>query len=96
MARFVLSAKAAAALRDIARYPAEQWGQDQTRLYLDALEARLSALAETPGAGRLRPELAEGLRFFPFESHVVFFVEIAGGIAIVRLLHRRRDVEGQF
>lgn len=96
MARFVLSANAARDLRDIARYTGEQWGPEQARLYLDALEFRLSALAETPGAGRLRPELAEGLRSFPFESHVAFYVETADGIAVVRLLHRRWDVEGQF
>lgn len=96
MARFTLSAAAAADLRDIAAYTTEQWGAAQASLYLDALEARLGALAETPGAGRLRPELAAGLRSFPFESHVVFYVETGGGIAVARILHRRRDVEGQF
>ena len=91
MTRFELSRLAVADLDAIADHTADRWGNEQARVYLDALEARLTQLACRPLVGRKRDELAPGLLCFPFESHVVFYIATDFGIAVVRVLHERQD-----
>ena len=78
MTRFELSRLAVADLDAIADYTADRWANEQARVYLDALRARLT-------------QLASGLLCFPFESHVVFYIVTDFGIAVVRVLHKRQD-----
>ena len=91
MPRFHLSREALSDLNDIADYTLERWGKEQARVYIDALHGRLTELAHQPLLGRVRPELAEDLLCFPFESHVVFYTRTNFGIAVVRVLHKRQD-----
>jgi toxin ParE1/3/4 len=51
---------------------------------------RLSALAEQPRMGRLRPELGAGVRSFTVENHLIYYRH-DGEILIARVLHGRRD-----
>jgi toxin ParE1/3/4 len=89
--RFELSRAAVADLDAIADFTVDRWGKEQARVYLDALEARLTQLANRPSIGRKRDELAPGLLGFPFESHVVFYTATDFGTAVVRVLHTRQD-----
>lgn len=91
MTRFDLSREAAADLNGIVDYTVERWGKSQARVYVDALQGRLTELAHQPQLGRKRDELAEGLLSFPFESHVIFYQHAAFGITVVRILHKRQD-----
>jgi len=44
--------------------------------------------------GRKRPEiLEEGIRSFPAESHVIFYIALQGGIELVRVIHGSQDLE---
>lgn len=61
--------------------------------FLDRLEAMAFKLAETPGMGKDRPELAPALKSFPVENYVLFYREIVNGIALVRVLRCSRDVD---
>jgi toxin ParE1/3/4 len=64
--------------------------------FLDVLEGKFQLLAESPGIGRLRPELAPELRAFPVEAYLVFYRQAPSGIEIVRVLHGARDIEAVF
>jgi toxin ParE1/3/4 len=64
--------------------------------FLDMLEGKFLLLAESPGIGRLRPELAPDLRAFPVEDYLLFYRQAATGIEIVRVLHGARDIEAVF
>jgi len=46
--------------------------------------------------GRLRDELADGLRSFPVGRYVIFYRPIPKGIEIVRVLHGARDLDAIF
>jgi toxin ParE1/3/4 len=46
-----------------------------------------------PGAGRTRQELSPGIRSFAVSPHVIFYEVAAEQIAIVRILHGRRDAD---
>jgi toxin ParE1/3/4 len=43
--------------------------------------------------GRSRPELAPNLRSFPVGQYVIFYLPLAKGVEIVRVLHGARDFE---
>lgn len=64
--------------------------------WIDGLDASFARLATQPMMGRARPELAEGLRSFPYGRHVVFYVPTEDGIDVVRVLHSARDIDAAF
>lgn len=96
MASFVLTRAAYADLEDIESYTLETWGEAQRDRYISDLFEKFGVVAANPELGRLRPELAEGVRSLPHERHVVFYEIVAGRIHILRVLHHARDVEQQF
>src|SRR4051794_37849673 len=91
MADFVLAAAAHDDLEEIDRYTLQTWGTEQRSRYLSALFHEFENIAAKPHAGRLRPELAEGVRSMPLLAHVIFYELHAGRCYILRVLHQRRD-----
>ncbi len=59
---------------------------------LDRIEGVVTMLADNPGAGRARPELASELRSFPVGTVVLFYVPTRTGIELVRVLSGHRDI----
>jgi toxin ParE1/3/4 len=64
--------------------------------FLDRIDQKFRTLAQRPGIGRLRDELAEGLRSFPVGRYVVFYRPLPEGVEIVRVLHGARDLNAAF
>ncbi len=60
--------------------------------FLDYLNEQAQHLVEFPKSGRLRPELALGLRCFPVERYLLFYREQSSKIELVRVLHAARDI----
>lgn len=56
------------------------------------IEAKFNFLANTPFAGRSRPDLAENIRSFPSGSYVIFYVVVRTGVEVFRVLHGKQDV----
>ena len=59
---------------------------------LGEIYATFSMLADTPGAGRQRPELAAGMRSFPVAGYLVFYRYNTSILKIIRVLHAARDI----
>lgn len=59
---------------------------------LDAIDERCRVLVRQPMMGRARPELAPDLHSFPIARYVIFYVALAEGIEVVRVLHGARDI----
>ena len=72
-------------------YLAEHAGPTVADALLRRFDQKLQLLSEFPGTGRGRPELRPGMRSFPVGQYVLYFRPIPGGIALVRVLHGRRD-----
>ena len=64
--------------------------------WIDRLEEKLALWATQPMIGRSREELAPHLRSMPFGRYVIFFVPLADGLDVVRVLHGSRDVDPEF
>ncbi|MBL4622473.1 MAG: type II toxin-antitoxin system RelE/ParE family toxin [Immundisolibacteraceae bacterium] len=67
-------------LTHIVDYTLKTWWQDQAHSYIDGLEARAKSLAQTLQIAKLYPDIHEGLRCFPYESHLLYFIEATHGI----------------
>jgi len=64
--------------------------------FLDLLDQKCQALAETPKMGRARDDLGPGLRSFPVKRYVIFYRLRDGGIEVARVLSAYRDAEAIF
>ena len=54
-------------------------------------------LADTPLVGKICDEIRAGYKKFPIGSHIIFYKDGAGSsIEVVRILHKRMDVELNF
>jgi toxin ParE1/3/4 len=100
VAGFRFSRLAEADLLSIGDYTIRTWGEAQADRYIAELEDCCRRLAGNPGLGRSCDHIRPGLRRMECGRHVVFYRQEAGGILIVRLLHRsmlpeRHSIEDQ-
>ena len=84
-------ARAKTDLAEIWDYIADD-SEAQADAFIDRIDRKLVLLAENPTIGRMRDELAENMRSFPFDRYVIFYIATSNGIQIVRVLHGARDL----
>ena len=53
----------------------------------------LDLLAAHPDVGRVREDIASGVRSFPVKSYVIYYRKIERGVLVSRVLHGKRDQE---
>jgi len=92
MPRVLRTDRTEADLLEIWAYVARDNPRAADRVLAD-IAAACKVLAENPAVGRLREELACGLRSFAVGKYVVFYRLARGGIVVVRVLHGARDVQ---
>ena len=95
MARITRRPLAAADILDIWGHIAED-SIEQADRWVDKLDEKFGLIATQPLMGRMRDELATGLRSFPFGRYVIFYAPIEDGIDVVRVLHSARDIDAVF
>lgn len=95
MARVVRRLLAGADIAEIWDFIAED-SVTQADAWVDRLDNKLRLLATQPLMGRARDELSPGLRSQPFGRYVIFYVPLADGIDVVRVIHSSRDIEAVF
>jgi toxin ParE1/3/4 len=59
---------------------------------LDDIEEKLLLLADQPGVGPARSDIAPELRYSPVRRYLILYRQITDGIEIVRVVHGARDV----
>jgi toxin ParE1/3/4 len=64
--------------------------------WVDELGEKLELWAAQPMIGRMRDELAPGIRSLPFGRYLIFCMPMADGIDVVRVLHASRDIDNSF
>ena len=86
---------ALAAIEDIDRllvYTKTRWGDAQASTYFDGLEKQAKLLAEMPSLGKhYEPYKEKGVRVFPYEKHLIYYVESKNGIIIVHITHGNQE-----
>ena len=95
MSRLIRTARAEEDLIEIWMYVATD-NQVAAEKLVDQIDAKCQMLADSPGLGKARPDIAPDLRYFPVGRYLILYKEIPGGIEVVRLVHGARhllDVE---
>ena len=64
--------------------------------FVEKIDQKFQTLAARPNIGRLRDELAEGMRSFPVGRYIIFYLPLPDGIEVVRVLHSARDLSSIF
>ncbi len=60
---------------------------------IDTIHQEAQTLSLQPLMGRLRPELAEGVRSWPTSTrYILFYVQSDEGVTVLRVLHHARDI----
>lgn len=95
MGRVQISPEAEQDLLELWLYIAEDSPENADR-FLDRLDATAQRLANLRDLGRIRPELAPGLRSLPVDHYVLFYRPVADGIALVRVVRGSRDIDALF
>ena len=60
MTQYILSPNAQKSLRNIKVYSLEEFGEEQTIIYLKLIEKKLQMIVESPNIGRKREEIKKG------------------------------------
>ena len=69
---------------------------DAARRVHSRFRAAFRTIAHSPLIGRVRSELAEGIRSLPVENYVIYYRAVASTVRILRVLHGARDTRQLF
>lgn len=94
-ARLIIAPEAARDLDEVWFYIARNDPAEADR-FLDRLLETSRVLADMPGMGRRRPDLAVRMRCFPVGTFLIFYQILDDGIEVVRVLHGARNIEDEF
>ncbi len=78
-------------LASIVRFTRTTWGVDQARSYLEGLKRLTARLGAQPEMGTSCADLTPGLRAFPYQSHVLYYLVESDRLVVVRVLHKRMN-----
>lgn len=95
MAELLISPEAEEDLIDIWFYIAQDSPVNADN-YIDKLEQAGQKLADSPGMGVERGELAPQLKSFPVDRYILFYRVINTGVELVRVVRGARDLPAQF
>lgn len=84
-----------AASNDIAglyKFGIKNFGLDQARTYILALESFFKELAERPELAKDASSFAHNLKYYSYKAHVIFYViDNPNHIFVIRVLGKRMD-----
>jgi len=83
-----------AAQRDLSEiwdFTGERWDIRQAETYIDEIRAAIERVTEDPRRGHSCDEIRPGYRRYSIGSHLVFYIETADSVDLIRILHQRMD-----
>lgn len=96
MTRYRLAPRALADLKSISADTQREWGRQQRLKYQDDLEDCFKSLAQMPDIGRDVSHIRKGFRAYPKGSHVIYYIQEGGGIAVARILNQSQSTMRAF
>ncbi len=92
--KYEISVAADADLDEIWRYTDENWSLSQAIKYYDLIMDMIEELAISPGLGRSVSYGGKSFKWFPVESHLIFYNKTTDNqIEVIRILHKRMNVK---
>ena len=93
MLKLRLRPKAKNDLDRIWAFTSEYWGHTQATKYLEKIRHAFDLIASNPHIGQPREKILVGLQVFTVEKHMLCYLVDDHQIDVVRILHRRMDLE---
>ena len=79
-------------IRDLVTYTIDIWGKARAERYYAGLTRQAELLAEMPTPGKLYDQYqAEDVHVFPYEKHLIYYIEAPHGITILHVVHVNKD-----
>ena len=91
MKRYRLTPAAQRDLSAIWDFTQERWDTTQAEIYISEMRAAIERIAADPHRGRACDEIREGYRRYSIGSHLLFYIERADSVDVIRILHQRMD-----
>ena len=91
MSRYRLTPAAQRDLSSIWDFTEDRWDVRQAERYVNEIRAAIERVADDPQRGHTCDEIRAGYRRYGIGSHVLFYVEGADGVSVIRILHQRMD-----
>lgn len=91
MVNYSLSEKAVSDIANAYEYGVVTFGLLQAQSYMLEMHERFQMLSDNPNFGRDASQLAERLRRFEYESHIIFYLPEDDDTLIVRVLGKKMD-----
>ena len=95
MTRVERTEQAEADLEEILDY-LDEHSPDAADRFAVIFKEKTEALAQMPEMGRVREELAPGLRSLNAGNYLIFYRPAEGGIQVIRITHGSRDLPSLF
>jgi toxin ParE1/3/4 len=93
MGVYKLSSKAEIDLAEMYEFGIYKFGITQAQKYFYDMHEAFEILAENANLGRDASEFIENLKRFSYKAHTIFYLQIASGIFILRVLNQRMDYD---
>ncbi|WP_193045220.1 type II toxin-antitoxin system RelE/ParE family toxin [Mycolicibacterium baixiangningiae] len=93
MNRVVFSPAAQVDLEQIWDCTCDRWDADQAERYIRVLQRAVERVADNPLIGRACDEVRVGYRRHAVGSHTLYYRVAGDLIVVVRVLHKRMDVD---
>ena len=91
MNRYRLTPAAQRDLSSIWDFTEERWDIRQAETCIAEIRAAIERVADDPRRGRACDEIRKGYRRYGIGGHLLFYVESAEGVDVIRILHQRMD-----
>ena len=91
MAKYLLSPQAQASLQQISRHTLENHGEQQRKVYLNMLRAKMRNAAKSPLQGRNRNDIKSGYFSVQAEKHHIYYRIRDTHIEIIDVLHQSME-----
>lgn len=91
MSQYRLTSAAQRDLSSVWDFTEQRWDTRQTETYLSEIRTAIERIADDPRRGRACDDIREGYRRYGIGSHLLFYVERADGVDVIRILHQRMD-----
>lgn len=96
MAKVILRQEAINDLTDIWDYTIQEWSENQSDKYYEAIKFACKEIGENPNIGKVYDDISNNLLGLKSGKHITFYHQISEyEIEVIRILHERMDLKNR-
>ncbi len=92
---FLISFEALSDLDEIWLYTFQNWSAEQANRYYELIFEVINNICMDPDSGKQMSHIRKGYRVSKVKSHLIFYKVEKEVIEVIRILHKRMDIENR-